>query len=177
LIIFCFGYSTYSKELNKINEERKRIEEERNEYITKDNQIIFTFRHGYKKEDVGEYDLYVQNKAKKVVFSAFTYETKHYEQKSADDFINKGINDISKNKEKFEVSKAKEVKEYDDKVITSVEYLGKTKESSDCIYMISVISFKNKPDYLVYVVEVVTKNNYDLYGKELLEILESSKIK
>lgn len=180
MIIFSFilfyGIDTYNKEINIQKAERKKIEEERNEYKTKDNITSFIFRHGYKVSEVGEYDLYVQNKTKNIIFTAFTYDTTKYEQKSADDFINKGVNDISNNKEKFDISKEKEVIELDDKTITTIEYTGKTKESSLCVYKISVISYKAKSDYLVYVVEVVTKNNYDLYEKEILEILKNSKI-
>lgn len=174
--VFMFGYNTYTKQFNKIKAERKRIEEERNVYNTKDNQVSFTFRHGYKNSEVGEYDLYVINKQKNVVFTAFTYDITLYEQRSVDDYLNKGIQDIQAGKEKFSIYKEKEVLDREDKVITTVEYKGKTKESTMCIYKISVISYKNKPDYLVYVVEVVTKNNYDLYKKEMLEILDSSKI-
>lgn len=173
--ILFYGIDTYNKELNIQREERKKIEEERNEYKTKDNLTTFIFRHGYKVSEVGEYDLYVQNKAKNIIFTAFTYDTTKYEQKTADDFINKGVSDISNGKEKFDLSKEKEVIDLDDKTITTVEYLGKTKESSLCVYKISVIIFKDKPDYLVYTVEVITKNNYDLYKKELLEILKNSK--
>lgn len=174
--IMFFGINTYNDEINKIKAERKRIEEERNEYRTKDNVVSFTFRHGYKQSDVGEYDLYVQNNAKKVILTAFTYDTTRYEQKTADAFINKGIDDISDGKEKFELSKDKEYITNDDKTITTIEYKGKTKESSMCIYKISVIEFTNKPNYLVYVVEVITEKNYKLYNKEMLEMLKSAKI-
>ena len=176
LCVFFFGYNSYVDKITKINEERKRIEEERNIYNTKDNVVAFTFRHGYKKLEVGEYDLYVKNTEKNVIFTAYTYDTTLYEQTTPDQFIDKGISDISKDKEKFDVFKQKETIDKEDKVITTVEYKGKTKESSMCIYKISVISFKNKPDYLVYTVSVITEKNYDLYIKEINEILNNSKI-
>ncbi len=174
--VFSFGYNTYIDRINKINAERKRIEEERNTYNTKDNIVSFTFRHGYKNENVGEYDLYVKNKQKKVIFTAFTYDTTLYEQTTPDQYIAKGISDISKDKEKFVVYKEKETIDKEDKVITTIEYKGKTKESSMCIYKISVISFKNKPNYLVYTVSVITEKNYDLYIKEINEVINNSKI-
>lgn len=173
--IMFFGINTYNDGMNKIKAERKRIEEERNVYRTRDNVVSFTFRHGYEKSDVGEYDLYVQNKAKKIIFSAFTYDTTRYEQKTPDAFMEKGIKDISTGKEKFEMLKDKEYITYDDKKITTIEYKGKTKESSMCIYKISVIEFSSRPNYLVYVVEVITEKNYDLYKKELTEMLKNSK--
>ena len=175
-VIFIFGYNSYTESITKINEERKKIEAERNVYNTKDNVVAFTFRHGYKQEQVGEYDLYVKNSQKKVLVTAFTYDTTLYEQTTPDQYIGKAIADISKDKVKFDVYKEKSVKDLEDKVITTVEYVGKTKESSDCIYKINIISYKNKPDYLVYVVGVVTKVNYNLYNKEINEILETSKL-
>lgn len=175
-IVFMFGYKSYTDDINKIKAERKRIEAERNVYKTKDNVVSFTFKHGYKQEQVGEYDLYVKNSQKKVLLTAFTYDTTLYEQTTPDQYIGKAISDISKDKVKFDVYKQKEVKEMDDKTITSVEYIGNTKESSDCIYKITIITFKNKPDYLVYAVGVVTKVNYKLYNKEINEIIETSKL-
>lgn len=174
--IFMFGYNKYIDKMNKKIIHQKKIDAERNEYKTKDGIVTFTFRHGYKKEDVGEYDLYVSNKSKNIIFTAYTYETFHYEQKTADDFITKGITDISVGKEKFNIFNDKKVIEKDDKVITTIEYAGKTKESSNCVYKISAITFKNKPEYIVYIVQIVTENNYDLYKKEMLEILENAKI-
>ena len=177
IFVFSFGLNTYNEQVNKIKEERKRIEAERNIYNTKDNIVSFTFRHGYKKQDIGEYDLYVKNNEKNIVFTAYTYDTTLYEQTTPDQFITKGISDINKEKEKFDVYKQKEVKELDDKTINIVEYKGKTKDSSMCIYRIIVITYKNKPNYLVYIVEVITENNYNLYKKELNEIIDTSKLK
>ncbi|MBO6195277.1 MAG: hypothetical protein J6O56_02880 [Bacilli bacterium] len=174
--VFFYGYKSYIEDINKIKAERKRIEEERNTYNTKDNVVSFTFRHGYKQENVGEYDLYVKNNQKKVIFTVYTYDTTLYEQTTPDQYIAKGISDIGKDKEKFDVFKQKDIIDKEDRVITTVEYKGKTKESSMCVYKISVISFKNKPNYLVYTVSVVTEKNYDLYIKEINEILNTSKI-
>ena len=174
--IFFFGLNVYNDKITKITAERKRIEAERHEYSTKDNTITFTFRHGFKQTDVGEYDLYVINKSKNIIFTAYTYDVSLYEQKTPDDFINKGINDIKVDKEKFDIFKDKEIKTVDDKTITTIEYKGKTRDSSMCIYKISTITSSTKPNYLVYIVEVITENNYDNYQKELLEILTTSKI-
>lgn len=174
--IFVYGYNKYTVKMNEKIIHQKKIDSERNEYKTKDGLVTFTFRHGFKKQDVGEYDLYVFNKSKNIIFSAYTYETFQYEQKTADDFISKGILDIGDSKEKFELFSDKKIIEKDDKIITTIEYAGKTKESSDCIYKISAITFKNKEEYIVYVVQIVTKNNYKLYDKEMLEILENAKL-
>lgn len=173
--IFMFGYNTYTDKMNKLIIKRKKIEETKNIYKTKDNITSFTFGYGYKQENVGEYDLYVKNKSKNIIFTAYTYETFQYEQKTSDDFLNKGIKDISAGKEVFELYNDKQIIEEDDKVISTIEYRGKTKESSMCIYKISTITFKNRNEYLVYIVEVITDYNYDLYKKELTNILKTAK--
>lgn len=175
--IFSYGTYTYINETNKIKEEQKRIEEERNDYTTKDSIATFTFRHGYKTINKGEYDLYVMNKEKNVIFSAFTYDTHKYEQKTADDYINKAVSELRESKNSFELVKETKVIESEDKTITRVIYQGKTESSSMCYYIISAITFSSKPDYLVYTVEIVTKNSYKELSKELDEILISAKIK
>ena len=175
--IFTYGTYTYIDGMNKIKAEQKRIEEERNDYTTKDSITTFTFRHGYKTMNKGEYDLYVMNKDKNVIFSAFTYDTHKYEQKTADDYINKAVSELRESKLSFELVKEKKVIESDDKTITRVIYQGKTEESSMCYYIISVITFPSKPEYLVYTTEIVTKNNYEKLENELDEILISAKIK
>lgn len=174
--IFSYGTYTYFDEMNKIKAEQKRIEEERNDYVTKDSTTTFTFRHGYKTLNKGEYDLYVMNKDKNVIFSAFTYDTHKYEQKTADDYINKAVSELRESKNSFELVEEKKVIEAEDKTITKVIYQGKTESSSMCYYIISTITFSSKPDYLVYTVEIVTKNNYKDLSNELAEILESAKI-
>lgn len=174
--VFLFGNNVYEDKLKKIEEEKIRIENERSVYNTKDSKVSFTFRHNYLVKDVGEYDLYVLNEEKNVVFTAFTYDTFYYEQKTMDDFLDKGVKDVSVDKEEFKIYKEKEVLDYEDKIITTVVYEGKTKVSSKCIYKISAISFKAKTDYIIYVVEVTTKSNYNKYSKELQEILETIKL-
>ena len=174
--IFFYGSHVYNEALEKINIERKKIEDERNIYSTKDNMFSVTFRHGYTLNDVGEYDMYVINREKNIVFTAFSYNIDRYEQKSADDFINKGINDVQKGKEKFDIYKDKEVIDLEDKTITTISYLGKTKESSLCLYKISAVVLKSKPNYLLYVVEVTTEKNYKRYENEINEILEGIKL-
>lgn len=184
IFILLYGLNTYKDLNDEIIARQKAIEAERNVYTTKDGVVNFTFRHGYKQKEVGEYDLYVINLDKNVVFSAFTYDTTLYEQKTPDDYIKRGIEDLKKGKENFEEYKKQEVIELKDSKITTVEYSGKseikTKEKivkTICIYKISIIQFNNKPDYLVYVVEVVPKAEYKNMSNEINEILKTVSLK
>ena len=182
LYLFIFGYGThvYKDLYNRKLEEQRIIRETKNYYVTKDNKTTFTFGYGYNKEDVGEYDLYVINRDKSIVFSVFTYDTRDYEQKTPEEYLIKGVEDIKVGKKNFlEFSKAKEIRG-DNYLITTVSYEGeaevKTKNkvsTSDCIYKLSTIKFDNDPNYLIYVIEVVTKANYEEYKSELTDILKS----
>ena len=181
VFVSIFGVVSYEKGIAELRvkekEENEKIKNEKYEFATKDNVVSYTFGHGYKVENIGEYDLYVKSNEKKIVFTAFTYETDKYEQQTPDDYINKGINDIKKDKEKFDIFKEKEVTVLEDKTINSIIYVGKTKESALCMYIISATTFNAKPNYLVYTVEVVTKLNYDKEAEELYDILKSAKLK
>ncbi len=182
IYLTAFGYGTYvyNDLYNQKLEEEKIKEETRNYYSTKDNKTTFTFGYGYDKEDVGEYDLYVINKDKSIVFSVFTYDTRDYEQNTPDDYLLKGIENLKVGKKNFlEFSKRREIKE-DNYLITTISYEGeaevKTKNkvsTSDCIYTLSAITFDSNPNYLIYVIEVVTKANYKEHKSELLDILKS----
>lgn len=182
LYSFIFGYGTYvyNNLYNQKLEEQRIKDETKNYYSTKDNKTTFTFGYGYTQDDVGEYDLYVINKDKGIVFSVFTYNTIDYEQKTAEEYLNKGIEDIKVGKKNFiEFSKKKEIKG-DNYLITTVSYEGeaevKTKNkvsTSDCIYKLSVITLDSDPNYLIYVIEVITKANYNTYKTELNDMLKS----
>ncbi|MBR2712281.1 MAG: hypothetical protein IKE73_01080 [Bacilli bacterium] len=176
LAVFFFGANTYKKDLEKQKIERKKIEDEINVYSTKDGIVSFSFKHGYKISEVGEYDLYVKNDEKNIILSAFTYNTDKYEQKSPDDYINKAVSDISSGKVSFDKLKDKETITEDNKTINTVEYVGKTDKSSLCVYKISTINYSGKDNFIVTVIEIVTKKNYEKYIREMTEILKSSKI-
>ena len=180
VFVFGYGYIVYNNLYNDKINEQKIIDNTKNYYVTKDNKTTFTFGYGYEKSDVGEYDLYVINKDKAIVLSVFTYNTLDYEQRTPEEYLNKGIEDIKVNKTNFvEYSKLKEIRG-DNYLITTVSYEAeaevKTKNkvsTSDCIYKLSAITFDSDPNYLVYVIEVITKANYDTYKSELTDILKS----
>ncbi|MBR3116823.1 MAG: hypothetical protein IKF36_03000 [Bacilli bacterium] len=184
VILFAvFAFCTmdvYNKELKRIEDEKKAIEAERHYYSTKDGVVSFTFRHGYvdktNNPESGEYDIYVQNEEENVVMHGFTYETEKYVEQTPDEFLNKAINEMATSKLDFNLVKDREEVAIDDKVITSITYEGKTESSSLCVYKISIISFNNKPGYLVYVVEIVTKSKYKDKLPILDEILQSAKL-
>ena len=180
LFAFGLGFYVYNDLYNQKIDKQKEIEETRNYYKTKDDKTTFTFGYGYKQEEVGEYDLYAINKDKAIVFSAFTYNTIDYEQRTVDEYLNKAIEDIKVDKKNFlEYGKRKEITG-EGYLITTVSYEGqaevKTKNkvsTSTCVYKISIITFEADPNYLITVIEIVPKAYYDDYKTELTNILKS----
>ena len=180
IFIFIYGYKVYTDLNNAKLAEIKRIEEERNTYTTKDNRVSFTFRHGYQQKEVGEYDLYVINEEKPLVFSVFTYNTIDYVQKLPTDYLNKGVEDIKQNKKNFKlVEDLKEIKK-DGYTINQVKYEAESEiqtstkiSTSICIYTLSTITFDSNPDYIIYIIEVIPKSVYEDVSKDASEILDT----
>ena len=183
LYLFIFGYGTYvyNDLYNQKLEEEKIIAETKNYYTTKDTKTTFTFGYGYNKEDVNDdYDLYVINRDKSISFSAFTYNTIDYEQRTPDEYLTKTIENLKVDKKNFlEYSKKKEIKE-EGYLITTISYEGeaevKTKNkvtTAHCVYIVSTITFESDPNYLITVVEKVPIAYYDQYKTELMDMLKS----
>lgn len=160
-------------------EEEKKIEEQKIKnvtYLTKDNKISYTFKDTFKKQDVGEYDLYVKDNDRQLIMGVFTYDLNNYEENTAIDVLNKQIDYFLKTRNDMVKIKEIETKNYEDKVISKIEYSGKTTDSSDCIYIFSVTEFKSSPGYIIYSTNVIIKSHYNDYINEINNILESIKL-
>jgi hypothetical protein len=174
--IFLFGFNIYNKKLNEEKQRLIELEKKRVTYTEKNNIFSYDFKTDYKTKEVGEYDLYVKSKDKNVIFTEFTYDTSLYEQKTLEDYLLKGVNDIESSKKNAKIYKDKKLTELEDKSIYEIIYEGQSDKSDPCIYRISVISFKSKPGYISYVVTVTLKEDYSSLKKEIDEIIKSVKI-
>lgn len=173
--VFAFGTNIYIK---KINEEKKKIEEHEKKRVTyneKNNLFSFDFKLGYEKSEVGEYDLYVKNDDKSVIFSEFTYDINNYEQKTLEEYLFKGISDIENSKQNAKIYEEKKLTEFEDRKIYTMIYEGNTDKSDTCIYKISVIQFNDNPNFMIYTVTITLKEDYPKLKTELNEILTSIK--
>ena len=142
---------------------------------TKDSRVSFIVDEKYKEETKGEYDLYL-NKDNKQIVGGFTYNLNEYEENSSKEVLDKQINNFITTRKDMKLFK-KEVKtQMEDKTITRVEYSGKTEKSSECIYIFSTIEFKNDPNYVVYINEVIIKQRYEDNISEMIDILKSAKL-
>lgn len=161
----------------KNDKEEKKEEVKTSVYTTKDNRVDFTFKEGFKKSEVGEYDLYAKDEERQLIIGIFTYDLNNYEEKTGKEVLDKQVAYFLKTRNDMKLFKKEVTKEYDDKKITMVEYSGKTTDSSECVYVFSVIEFKNASLYTVYSTNVIIKEHYEEYIKEVKDILQSAKLK
>ena len=169
LIVSSICGTIKEKEIKK--EEAKEIT-----YKTKDNKVSYTFKETFKTSEVGEYDLYVKDNKRQMIMGVFTYTLSDYEENSAKEILDNQIEYFKKTRNDMKIYKKEEVQDLSDKVITKVEYSGKSTDSSDCIYIFSVTEFKNAQGYVLYSNQVLLKSDYENNSEELYNILKSAKL-
>ncbi|MBP3635237.1 MAG: hypothetical protein J6J17_02095 [Bacilli bacterium] len=153
----------------------EEVELKKVEYITKDNRTSFSFYEDFSKKEVGEYDLYASKKNKQII-GVFTYNLNEYEENSSKEILENQIKYFLDTRKDMKLFKKETTIEMDDKIITKVEYSGKTDNSSDCVYIFSVIDFKADTNYVVYSNEVIIKDDYENNIGEMIDILKSAKL-
>lgn len=173
--VFAFGTNVYNKKINEEIQKQKELEMKRVTYTEKNEQFSFDFKTSYKQKEVGQYDLYVKDKKRNIVFTVFTYDTSRYEQKTIEEYLLKGVADIEATKENAKIYKDKKLTELEDRKVYEIVYEGNTKKSDPCIYRISVIQFNSNPNLIEYVVTVTLKEDYPGLKKEIDEIINSVK--
>ncbi len=177
LIILLIISSSIFAEQNEKKEESKKNEIKTNTYTTKDNKVDFTFKEGHKLISDETHDLYVKDEKRLLATAIFTYNLENYEEENSKQILDNQVAYFLKTRNDMKLFKKETVKTYEDKVITRIEYSGKTEKSSDCIYIFSVIDFVNVPNYVVYVSQVLIKEDYEKYINELNKIVISAKVK
>lgn len=169
LIVSSIFGTIKEKEIKK--EESKEIT-----YKTKDNKVSYTFKETFKTSEVGEYDLYVKDDKRQMIMGVFTYTLSDYEENNAKEILDNQIEYFKKTRNDMKIYKKEEIQDLSDKVITKVEYSGKSTDSSDCIYIFSVTEFKNAQGYVLYSNQVLLKSDYENNSEELYNILKSAKL-
>lgn len=173
--VFSFGTNIYYKKINEEKQKQIEIENRRSTYSEKNNVFSYEFKTSFTSKEVGEYDLYVIDEERNIVFTEFTYDTNNYEQKSLDEYLYKGISDIESTKQNAKIYEEKKLTELDDRYVYEISYEGTAEKASPCIYRISVISFKSNPNYISYIITVTLKEDYPKLKKEINEIINSVK--
>lgn len=181
LLIIVSSVFTINNDTNTDTKDKKETKKEQeiktNIYTTKDNRVDFTFNEGFKNSEVGEYDLYVKDEERQLIMGVFTYDLNNYEENTGKEILDKQVTYFLKTRNDMKIFKEETTKEYDDKKIITVEYSGKTTDSADCVYLFSALEFNNAPGYIVYSTNVIIKEHYEEYIKEVKEILKNAKLK
>lgn len=177
IVSSVFAVNNDTKKTKETPEIKKEEEIKTNTYTTKDNRVDFIFNEDFKNSEVGEYDLYAKDDKRQLIMGVFTYDLNNYEENTGKEILDKQVSYFLKTRNDMKVFKEEVTKEYDDKKIIMVEYSGKTTDSSDCVYLFSVIEFNNAPGYIVYSTNVIIKKHYEEYIKEVKDILKNAKLK
>lgn len=144
-------------------------------FVTKDNKLSFSISDEFTQKNTGEYDLYVTKKDKQII-GVFTYNLNEYEEKSSKQILDRQVSYFNKTRKDMKLFKKETKIDMEDKVITRVEYSGKTSDSSNCVYIFSVIDFKNNNNYVAYINEVILESQYETNIGEMINVLKSAKL-
>lgn len=159
-----------------INDSKKESEIKTIILKTKDNKVSLEFNESFTKEEIGEYDLYAKDSKRQLITGIFTYNLSEYNENSAKEILDNQVEYFKKTRNDMIIYKNETINDFDDKIVTRVEYSGKAIDSSNCIYIFSVIEFKNNPDYVLYSNQVLIKDDYEKYSKELIKIINDAKL-
>lgn len=136
-------------------------------YISDDKVVEFRLPSNYKKQNIGEYDLYF-SKGIKVNMGVFLYDDWGY---SDLDILNYQEDWLLSARDNLELVDNNSINE-DGKEINTVVY-----ESNSDVYTLSTISFDDKDDYVIYVILVSTADYYEKVSDELDNILVNIELK
>lgn len=135
-------------------------------YVSADNVVEFTLPSNYVSKTVGEYDLYF-SKGIKVNMGVFLYDDWGY---TAEEILDSQESYFINTRENMKLLDST-TRQVDNKVIITHTYKGDTGNTSN-VYNLSVITFSDKDDYIIYVVQVSERDYYDNCEEEFNKILD-----
>lgn len=144
-------------------------------YLTSDERVIVTAKEDFKQKKVSDYDLYLTKNDKQII-GFFTYNLNEYEEKSSKEILDKQVEYFKNTRKDLKLFKKEKVISMDDKNITKVEYIGKNNNSTECIYILSVIDFKEDNNYVLYSNEVLLHKYYEENIGEMIDVLKNVKL-
>ena len=134
-------------------------------YNTNDNMASFKVPYDYYKTNIGEYDLYFKNNYSNI--GVFIYDGYDF---TDDEILSYQENQIVNSRENMILIDSN-VDTLNNKIIKTHTYEG-INDGDANIYNFSVISFKEKPNYIIYIIESTLKEDYSSNKKELHQILK-----
>lgn len=145
---------------------------------TIDGKAEFKLDTNWKKKDYAGYSLYAANSKKKIAFGVSTFDLKIFEGYTAAGILEDQKNYLATTVESLEIVGEVNETTTEDKIIKTSTYKAKEKENDKySMYILSVVTFKSEPDYVLYIFEQVGEKNYSKYKSELENIVKEVKLK
>ena len=145
---------------------------------TADGKVSFTLDSNWKKINEPGYSLYAENSKKKIAFGVSTFDLKIFEGYTSEGILEDQKNFLSTKFESIEIFSDLKEERIDDKLVKTTSYKVKTAGSDNySIYVLSVIKFDSDPEYVLYIFEQVSENNYNKYKVNLDNIIKEVKLK
>ena len=139
-------------------------------YNSKDKVVNFKLPNDYVQSELGEYDLFFEDNAGSAI-GVYLYEGEEY---TADYVLNGQENNILEDIENKKLIDKRNNK-IEGKVLKSHIYYIKDKKSEK-IYDLSVITFKDKPNYVVFVYCITHKEDYNRIKYDFDFVLKNIKL-
>ena len=158
------------------NTKEEEVKVNTKEFTTKDGRVVFTAAETFKSSEKGDYDLYLNHKDTQII-GVFTYTLQGYVENTSRQILDKQINYFIEKRKNMKLFKKETTIDMEDKIITKVEYSDKNDKNVDCVFVFSTIDFKADNNYTVYVNEMLLKQDYEDKISEMIDILESAKLK
>ena len=151
------------------NKERKFESENYVNYISKDNNMKIRLLKEYIRDDVSDYDFYAVYEDK-LYFGMYVYNLDEYKGYTENQIINEQFSIMSKSR-KMKVIANNQIQKYQDKITNTIVYSSKREEYINTIIVMSTIRFYNIPNYIVYVVQTCSEDDYTIYKEILMKNL------
>ncbi|MBO5349894.1 MAG: hypothetical protein J6A89_08805 [Clostridia bacterium] len=169
-ILLCSMYRFATDNIKAYENDRKIdevIDISQSNYISSGGNIKISVPTSYKKSTVGEYDMYFEGTYSNM--GVFIYEN---EDSTAKEILEYQENYLKETRTNFKVEN-KNISNLNDKKIESHLCEGYDKENNKNVYMLSTITFNKNNDYVVYVVQIVLKEQYSLVKNEFQKNVEN----
>lgn len=161
-------FSSASKDENsKISQKFKS--ENYVDYVSNGNNIKIRLPKEYKKDDVADYDFYAGYEDK-LYLGMYVYNLDEYKGYTENQILNEQFSIMSKSR-KMKIILNNQIKKYQNKITNTVVYLSKREGYVDTVISMSTIKFYNIPNYIVYVMQTCSEDEYTIYKEILMKNL------
>lgn len=170
IIFSCSIYRFASNNMEVYKNDRmidEAINISQSNYISSDGKIEVRVPRSYKKTIVGEYDMYFEGTYSNT--GLFIYVN---EDSTAKEILEYQENYLKGTRTDFKVKNTNS-KNLDGKKIESHICEAYDKDNNKNVYMLSTITFNHNKNYIVYVIQVVLKEQYSLIENELQKNIEN----